>query len=328
MSKNALSKADADIAPIQSNLTLLREFALGEMQKGKVQSINAVNFVSTTSLSVVILGIVISAIIGLSISSSISNPLTNLTKSSKDIASGDLTVDIQSAHISRLDEIGELATHFNQMVTYLKDTVKEISNVVTSLSSAAQEMATSAEEVNSSSEEISAISQQMAKGAVDQSNQINESVKIALELKKDFEEKITNINQTSSLIENISNQVNMLALNASIEAARAGEYGRGFSVVADNIRKLADDSKSSVVKVSTIIESLKVSLSKSIDSLTGSIEKIASVTEETSSGAEESSSATEEQAATMEEIAASAQELAVIAGNLEAILKKFKINYE
>ena len=326
LSKNALARADADIQPIQDNLTLLRSFAVTEMQSGKVQASNAVNLVTTTTLGIIIFGIILSTIIGLSISNSISNPLTNLTSSSKDIALGDLTIDIHSSHQDRVDEFGELAQHFNQMVVYLKETVQEVSNVATSLSSAAQEMASSAEEVNSSSEEISAISQQMAKGSMDQSNQINEAVRIALDLRENFEEKIANINQTSSLIENISNQVNMLALNASIEAARAGEYGRGFSVVADNIRKLADDSKNSVGQVSIIIGSLKSTLSTSIDNLTQSIEKIASVAEETSSGAEESSAATEEQAATMQEMAASAQELAVIATNLESILTKFKVN--
>lgn len=325
LASTALFNADSAIHPIQQDLASLRVFAKSEMAKGKVQAQNSVNMVTSTTLLVALGGIVASVIIGLSISSSIANPLSDLSISSKKISSGDLTIDIHSSRQDRSDEIGELASHFNMMVTYLKETVTEISNVASSLSAAAQEMASSAEEVNSSSEEISAISQQMAKGSIDQSNQINEAVKIASELRVDFEQKISNINSTSSLIESIASQVNMLALNASIEAARAGEYGRGFSVVADNIRKLADDSKNSVGSVQSVIESLKASLSSSIDDLTNSIEKIASVAEETSSGAEESSAATEEQAATMEEMAASAQELAVIASNLEGIIKKFNL---
>lgn len=325
IAQQALSKADSDIAPIQINLVHLRTFSQNEMQVAKVKANNAVNMVTMTTITVSVAGILLSVFIGFAIAGSISNPLTSLASNSKTIASGDLTIDVHDSHKKRQDEIGELASHFNQMVEYLRSTVIQISDVASSLSAAAQEMASSSEEVNSSSEEISAISQQMAKGAVDQSNQINQTVDIALDLKKNFEEKISNINQTSSLIENISSQVNMLALNASIEAARAGEYGRGFSVVADNIRKLADDSKNSVANVQIIITSLKETISKSIDNLTFSIEKISAVAEETSSGAEETSAATEEQAATMEEMSASAQELANIAGNLEQIIKKFKL---
>ncbi len=61
-----------------------------------------------------------------------------------------------------------------------------------------------------------------------------------------FGEKVNNINQVAELIQNISNQTNMLALNAAIEAARAGEAGRGFNVVADQVRKLADESRKAV----------------------------------------------------------------------------------
>ena len=103
----------------------------------------------------------------------------------------------------------------------------------------------------------------------------------------------------------------MQALNASIEVVRAGEYGRGFSVVADSIRKLADDPKTSDAKVNSIISSLRIGLSNSIDNLTISFEKIASLEEENSSGSEESSGATKEQSATIEEVTASAQEILI-----------------
>ena len=66
-----------------------------------------------------------------------------------------------------------------------------------------------------------------------------------------------------------------------LKQARAGEYGRGFAVIADNIRNLADDSKTSVVKVQNTINSLKDSLSKSISNIYKSIDRVASVAEET-----------------------------------------------
>lgn len=73
---------------------------------------------------------------------------------------------------------------------------------------------------------------------------------------KQLEEKSGSIVQIIDTIRGIASQTNLLALNASIEAARAGEAGRGFSVVADEIRKLTEESNRSVTKVDSIISSV------------------------------------------------------------------------
>ncbi|MFX1253614.1 MAG: methyl-accepting chemotaxis protein [Promethearchaeota archaeon] len=250
-------------------------------------------------------------------------PLKQLTGYTYAIADGDLTKEM--VQTLRKDELGAVLNGFTSMYTSLRETLKNTSSVANHLATSAQEMASSAEEVNASSEEISSITQQISRGTQHQTEQINTTIKIANDMKEQFTQQIQGIGTAAELIETISSQVNMLALNASIEAARAGEYGRGFAVVADNIRRLADETKMSLVEVNQIIGALQESIDQEVDKIMSAIQNTALISEETSAGAEEASAATEEQAATMQEMSASAQELARLAANLEIKVKQFKL---
>lgn len=290
--------------------------------------INHIQSQQNTSLMFIlgIIGLIAGIVVVFSflIANSFAKPIAKLSIVSQSIAEGDLSVGIERS--KKNDEIGDLQNAFDKMVDFLKPSILSISDVAKILAASAQEMASSSEEVNASSEEMSSVSQQISKGAQTQSEYLNSSMKQMEDIQKQFSEKIGGIKVASDLIESISTQVNMLALNASIEAARAGEYGRGFAVVADNIRRLADDAKSSVDKVNLIIEDLTLTITGGMTSLSTSIVNVTSVAEETSSGAEEASAATEEQAATMEELSASAQELAKVSIDLEEIVKRFNID--
>ncbi|MCA0386543.1 MAG: methyl-accepting chemotaxis protein [Firmicutes bacterium] len=150
-------------------------------------------------------------------------------------------------------------------------TTKEIENAVNLVSDKAQEGALTSTQINQKAKqllEVAVTSKNMAIATYEQSK---EQLKISLEKTKEVDK----INVLSNAILQISEQTNLLALNAAIEAARAGEAGRGFSVVADEIRKLAEQSKQSVTEIQVVAEEiLKVvnGLASNAENIVGFIE--------------------------------------------------------
>jgi methyl-accepting chemotaxis protein len=230
--------------------------------------------------------------IGIVMTRSIVRPIKTVVEVFKGVTAGDL---MKKVAIESHDEIGELGKYLNDSVDSLHRIivkVTESSNGVSStagiLDSAATEMATSIEQaasqissVATASEEMSATSSQIAQNCVKAARNsegadaaattgtkvidetinvmghINERVKKAAAIVKDLGKRSDQIGEVIELINEIADQTNLLALNAAIEAARAGEHGRGFAVVADEVRKLAERTSQATKEIGHTIQSIQ-----------------------------------------------------------------------
>ncbi|WP_172589321.1 methyl-accepting chemotaxis protein [Shewanella xiamenensis] len=242
------------------------------------------------------------------------NAIQDITNRINDIVDGDGNLT-QRIPITRQDEIGELANAFNLFVAQLQQMViaiisqtKDVSHTVENLATksattigisheqeqfvdtivtAVNEMSAAVREVASNAlhtaTEITKVNDQTIEGkkiltqSVHHIQQLSESVKNAVAVIEKLSVNSANIASVLDVIRSIAEQTNLLALNAAIEAARAGEQGRGFAVVADEVRTLASRTETSTQDIQRMIEELQ----RGVNDAVKSIESGASLTHST-----------------------------------------------
>ncbi len=238
-------------------------------------------------------------------------PLAKMSDISRDIAKGegDLTKRVPA---EGNDEIAHMGKYFNEFIEKLQNMIKKVAHVTDKVASASVELSATAEEISKGTDTLTSRASQTA-AAVEEMNatvgqvaqnsgkaaslaqdtvktaqeggtvvsstisgmqQLSEAVSNSATIISDLGKSSDQIGEIVRTIEDIADQTNLLALNAAIEAARAGEQGRGFAVVADEVRKLAERTTKATKEIGDMIRQIQHDTRGAVDSMQQGTQKV------------------------------------------------------
>ena len=328
--------------------------------------------IGRVTLYIVIITVILSFVISTVLSRRIVAPLQTLIDQFKEICEGDADLTRRLAIKSR-DEIGDLAGWFNRFMDQLQEIIgqvglasaqvaaasRQLSEAAEQLSSGTQEQAASLEETVASLEELTSTvkqnadsaddARQIAAGSHDTATQGQKVVRTAVDSMQALTAASGKIAEIVAVIDEIAFQTNLLALNAAVEAARAGDHGRGFAIVATEVRSLAQRSASAAKEIRGLIQDSigKVHDGSALVERSGAqleeivafakrvaviVSEIAAASQEQSAGIDQVNQAVvrvdqvnQATAAKTEELSATAEGLAGQASRLQGLFARFKV---
>ncbi len=282
----------------------------------------------TMIIGVAIVAIIVAIGINLWVLQSIRNPLAEVLRVMSMVSNGDLR---ENVNVHSSDEIGKLSEGFNQLINQLSSMLNEITSSSQQLSAAAEEtsaisseshaninrqkeqtdmMATAMTEMTATVDEVASSAgntlkevqkanseatggQQVVQQNIVTINGLADEIQNAAQVIDKLDQYSTNIGAVLDVIRGIADQTNLLALNAAIEAARAGEQGRGFAVVADEVRTLASKTQESTSEIQEMIERLQSGTQEAVKVMKTSTQEAQNSVAETAKAGESLSKITE-----------------------------------